>query len=310
MITTLTLNPALDITLEVNGLHVEDVNRVCQFHEEPGGKGINVSRVLIELGERRINTLAVLGGEHGKRFKVLACQKGFRCKHVMVSDETRMNIAIFNHETRKTTKLNQAGPRVTRSEAVKIWRMSVEVARKSRFFIMAGSLLPDIPTGWYGKLIRSVRRERPLFVVDTDGEALKAALPGRPFLIKPNRFEAERALGRKLTHESSLWWAARRLRSLGAENVIISLGREGALFCGLRERWRAYSVPVKINSTVGAGDSFLAGFVSQIAKAKRVEEALRYAVACGTHAAMTGATDLCRKSQVMKLLPHIKIQKR
>lgn len=309
MITTLTVNPAIDLTLEVSSLLVEDVNRVKSYYEEIGGKGINVSRVLRELGNGGLETIAVLGGKRGEKFGQMARLRNLRILPVPIIRETRINITVYDQASRRTTKLNQQGPEITARETRQLWETCLKSASRSRYFVMAGSLLPGMKSDWYAKLLQAVKQKGLAAVIDADGNVLKETLAAKPFLIKPNRFEAERVLGRKMTSEKALWQAAEKLKALGAQNVIISLGGEGVLFDGDQGKYRGYSIPVKTRSTIGAGDSFLAGFVHEMARGGSVKEALRLGIACGTHTAMTGVNELCRKSRILKLLPKIKVSR-
>ncbi|MBI4397992.1 MAG: 1-phosphofructokinase family hexose kinase [Candidatus Omnitrophica bacterium] len=309
MMTTLTVNPALDLTLEIEGLVVEDVNRVSSFSEDAGGKGINVSKVLRELGCKRLKTLAVLGGRRAERFKNILKRKGIHAASIPIHEETRINVTVFDRKNRHTTKLNQPGPRISSHESRRMIHIIEQAARMSRIFVLAGSLLPDLPSGWYGQLIQKISRAGLYTVLDADGEALRRGIGGRPWLIKPNRFEASRVLGDSLSTEDGMRKGARQLQELGASNVLISLGADGVFYSGEGGQWRGYSVPVRPNSTVGAGDSFLAGFIWRYLKDKNVGEALRMGLACGTHTAMTGAGRLCSKPQIFKLLPKMRVKR-
>lgn len=309
MITTLTVNPAIDLTLEVNGLVVEDVNRVKHFHENIGGKGINVSKVLHELGLAKLHTLAVLGGRRSGRFERIAKSDGLKINKVQIADETRINVTIYDQLSHKTTKLNQPGPQITVAEEENLLEICLKTARISKYFLMAGSLLPGLKMNWYAKLLLNIRGNGSYVALDADGETLKKALPEKPSLIKPNRYEAERVLGKRLPNEKSLVWAGRRLREMGAQNVILSLGGEGALFSGKEGAWRGYSIPVRAKSTIGAGDSLMAGFLFQQIRGKSIPESLAFGMACGTHTATLGATEFCTKPEVMKLVSKMVIKK-
>ncbi len=308
MITTLTVNPAIDLTLEIDGLIVEDVNRVKNHYEDAGGKGINVSKVLHELGEKTVKTLAVLGGRDAGRFNGLLRKKAVKITPIDIRNETRINVTLFDLVSRETTKLNQPGPGMNPSELRHLNRVCLYASRTSRFFVAAGSLLPNLSPGWYGQIIKKMSRRGLLTVLDADGESLKKALFSGPWLIKPNRYEAERVLGKRLSSEKSLREGAKRLRGLGAQNVIISLGGEGVLYSGEAGEWRGYSIPIRPNSTVGAGDSFLAGFIFSYARHRNIPEALKLGLASGTHTAMTGINELCRKSGILKLIPKMKVK--
>ncbi len=307
-ITTLTVNPAIDLTLEVDGLVIEDVNRVKAFQENAGGKGINVSRVLKAFGYKNLNTLTLLGSARGERFKKLFNRSGLKLTSIPLHSETRLNVTVFDRNARRTTKLNEPGPNVSEREKKLLIQTCLKFAAKSDYFVLAGSLTKGLRAGWYGEIIKQINRNGLKTLLDADGDTLKLALSSRPYLIKPNRYETERVLGISLNNERDLWHGAKRLQELGAQNVLMSLGANGVIFRGAKESWRGYSVPVKIKSTVGAGDSLMAGFLYKIANSKPVGEALRFAIACGTHTATTGATELCDRAGVMKLLPKIKVK--
>jgi len=309
-ITTLTINPAIDLTLEVDSVIVEDVNRVQEYSEVAGGKGINVSLVLNKFKIKQLDTLALLGGQRGLRFKRLLSQKGLRLTPVQIKNETRVNVVAFDRTAHKTTKFNQKGPNLTKREEVQLIALSHQKALKSQYFIISGSLLPNMKKDWYKQLILKNKDGSTHWIVDADGDVLKETLKAKPFLIKPNVHEAERVLKTKIKSDKDVWKAARQFQKLGAQNVALSLGSKGAcLLDSNGNRWRGFSVPVKVHSTIGAGDSFLAGIVYKLHQKKDFKEALRFGLACGTHTAMTHASELCDPKEVKKILKKIKVIK-
>ncbi len=310
MITTLTLNPAIDLTMEVNGITIEDVNRVQTFTEVPGGKGVNVSIVLNRFGYKPLNTLVALGGLRGERFKEDLREINLKFRSIDIKNETRVNLVLFDRVSKKTTKLNQLGPHISSKELNQLIDICKKNAKKSHYFVLSGSLLPNMRKGWYAQLIAKIQRSGLNIVVDADGDVLKNVLKMRPFLIKPNIHEAERVLGAKFRTESSYWNAAKWLQKKGAQNVLLSLGSKGACFLDAQgNQYRAHTIPINVKSTTGAGDSFLAGFLYQLSNKKSISESLKYGMACGTHTAMTAANDLCQKSSVEKIVKKIKIKK-
>lgn len=308
VIATVTLNPSLDEWIHLPSLAIGQLNRATGFARYPGGKGLNVSRVVHELGGRT-TAFAFAGGEDGsilrKRTRELAIPHEF----IDVGGSTRNNYKIRTADPRALTEINTQGPSIPRAALLRLERRLVSFP-VPRCFVLSGSLPPGVPPSIYQRWIRRFRGRRIPTVLDTSGRALALGLAARPWLIKPNRQEAEELLKRRLDSVGRLAQAAQALRERGAALVILSMGGEGALLACADPRmtWLARPPAVRVDSAVGAGDSMVGGFLSGWMKGWPLLDAFRLGVASGTAAAMTPGTELCHAADVKRLLPRVTVR--
>jgi 1-phosphofructokinase len=276
MIVTVTPNPSLDRTVEVLQLRRGEVHRAQSGRLDPGGKGVNVSRALTRAG---VPTLAVLpsGRAPGGRLQGLLDVLGVPAVTVPIHGATRSNITIVEPDG-TTTKLNEAGPVLTEDEIAEIAEQAVARSREASWLVSCGSLPEGMPVDFHATLVaRSATRT----AVDTSGEPLAAAVKAGPDLIKPNHEELAELVGRSLDSLGDVLAAARELRAGGVGAVLVSLGAGGALLVDRSGEYHARTPPITVLSTVGAGDSTLAGF---LAAGGEGPDALRQAVAYGAAA--------------------------
>ena len=315
-ITTVTLNPSLDEWVYLPRVALGRLNRATRFVRYPGGKGINVSRVVRELRVKTL-ALALAGGDDGRLLSHLLTQGRIPHEFVIVPGSTRNNYAIQTEHPRALTQINCPGPRVS---AGLLRRLTQRLCRRlGDCVVFSGSLPPGAPSTTYSRLIHAVKREGMLTVLDTSGPALRQGLAAAPWLIKPNREEAESLLGKRLRRRAHIAKAAKHLTTRGPHHVLISLGAAGAVLASQAypEVLWAEAPAVRVDSAVGAGDSLVAGFVVGWLRPhvgpsgwsiRRAGEALRLGVACGTACAMTPGTELCHRRDVLRLLPRIRIR--
>ena len=310
MIATVTLNPSLDEWMHLPLLRVGVLNRATNFARYPGGKGINVSRVVHELGGHTV-AYALAGGEDGLILRELMNRMRIPHEFVTLAGTTRNNYKIRTEAPRVLTEINTAGPRVSLSTLRALQHRVLRRAPRPACVALCGSLPPGAPPALYQQWIRMLRRRGIPAVLDASGDALRYGLAARPWLIKPNRQEAEELLHMRLTRMSSVIQAARRLVAYGPEIVIVSLGRDGALMaCALpRGIWKATPPSVAVDSAVGSGDSLVGGFLVGWSTRRPLLEAFRLGIACGAASAMTSGTELCHRRDVQRLLPRVKIQR-
>ena len=307
MIATVTLNPSLDEWVTLPRLAVGDLNRATAFHRYPGGKGLNVSRVVHELGGRT-RAFALCGGEDGAILRGLLARQAIPAVFVGVAGTTRNNYKLRTLHPRTLTEINTAGPRVSTAELAALERRLLRCRPTPRCVVLSGSLPPGVPATMYARWIRMLRDRRIPVALDTSGTALTAGVAARPWLIKPNRQEAEALLRMTIAGPAHALKAARRLQHLGPELVLLSLGKDGAILATPQGVWEARPPTVAVDSAVGAGDSLLAGMVLGWARGASLCEAFRLGVACGTASAMTPGTELCRRRDVMRLRPRVRVR--
>ncbi|MBN6033560.1 1-phosphofructokinase [Amycolatopsis sp. 195334CR] len=258
MFLTVTANPSVDRTVEVPRLVCGELHRASAVHVHPGGKGINVARALVRNG---LDARAVLpaGGPEGDHLISLLNRYEIDVVRVPASGPVRTNISVIEPDA-TVTKLNEAGARLSASEIAALSAAVLGHVSDVSWVVLAGSLPPGVDPGFYAELIRSLDG-RAEVAVDTSGPALLAAVKAGPSLVKPNLEELEEAVGRPLSTIREVVEAARELRGLGAGAVLASLGSEGAVLVDADGAWHAEADAVA-RSSVGAGDSLLAGFLA------------------------------------------------
>jgi len=309
MIITVTLNPAMDRTVMVDELAVGEVNRVREGRSDPGGKGINVSRVLRELGGDSL-AMGFVAGSIGRFIEASLNEIGIEDDFIHTPGQTRTNLSIVEAKARRQTSLNEPGPatdaRSTRDLRSRIQRRLSE----GSWTVMAGSVPPGVPPAIYAELIGMVKDSKGFAVLDADEDPLALGVAAQPYLVKPNLAELERLVGRSLSDDDAILAAASGLQQSGITYVVVSMGGQGAVAVGPGEVWRGYAPHVEARSGVGAGDSLVAGLVLQLAAGRGLAEGLRLGMAAGAATALTPGTMLCRRADVERLLPVVRIARR
>lgn len=277
MIYTLTLNPSVDYYLNTDSLVIGATNRSKSENLIFGGKGINVSLMLKELGIDS-TTFGFIGGFTGDALKAHLESIGLKTDFVELEKGiTRINVKI---KSNAETELNSAGPDITTAEYEELIS-KLDALKDGDTLVLAGKIPPSLPASVYAEISAMLSDRNVHIIVDAEGEALLSALKHNPFLIKPNLAELEGAVGKKLENREDILSAAQILQNLGAKNVLVSLGENGALL--LDEQSNTYIQPapdVDVINTVGAGDSMLAGFLAYLGNDFR--SALKTAVIIGS----------------------------
>lgn len=279
MIVTLTLNPSVDRTVEVESLVRGEVMRAIGVRVDPGGKGINVSRALAAHG-LATRAVVTLGGAEGEHLKALLRASGLDIVAVPIQGAIRSNITVVEPDG-TTTKLNEPGAMLRDDELVSVFAAVKAAIVSADWLVASGSLPPGAPADVYAALIRELSGSGTRVAVDTSGSALEAALRARPALVKPNRDELAEVTGRPVVTVADAVAAAERIRDLGADAVLASLGSDGAVLVDSDGALHARTPAVAPLSSVGAGDAMLAGF---LAGGGRGVEALLEGVAWGAAA--------------------------
>ncbi|MGR6971197.1 1-phosphofructokinase family hexose kinase [Streptomyces cynarae] len=257
MILTVTLNTALDITYRVRELRPHASHRVTEVTERPGGKGLNVARVLAALGHR-VTATGFAGGATGRSLREqLTRTHGLVDALVPVAGATRRTIAVVDRSTGDTTQLNEPGPVITPAEWSAFLQAYDDLVRSAAAVALCGSLPPGVPVGAYAHLVRTARAAGVPVLLDTSGEPLRRGVAARPDIVKPNADELAELTG---SHEPSQ--ATRDARRRGAHTVVASLGAEGLLAVNTEGSWRAAPPRRLTGNPTGAGDSAVAGLLS------------------------------------------------
>ena len=308
MIVTVTLNPAIDQTLVLERFVAGDTLRVKSSRLDPGGKGINVSRVVRELGGESV-AMGFAPGGLGRYIEQTLKGEGIECDFVHTKGETRTNITIVDETRHMHTILSDPGPQTDARFAEQLLTKLRKRLRADDWLVVAGSIPPPLLPEIYSEIISLARETWVHTVLDADGPALVAGVAGKPEIVKGNRRELERLLGRHLGDEESTLKAAEALREMAIRMAVVTRGREGAVAVSDEGSWRSLAPRVRAVSAVGSGDAFLAGVVLCLSRGGAMEEALRLGVAAGTACVLTPGTELCHLREVDILQPRVKVQR-
>jgi 6-phosphofructokinase 2 len=299
-IVTLTLNPAIDMSSEADLVRHTRKVRTCNEVMEPGGGGINVARVLTRLGAN-VCAMFLGGGVTGRVLEELLDRGGIRHRMIAIVDDTRLSLTVVERSTGNEYRFVPEGPDVSPPEIEKLFEAVSD--ESCDYFVASGSLPRGVPDDFYVKLQTAVSARGARFVLDTSGASLRASLDaGGLFLVKPSRGEFEAFAGRPLTTAELVSEAERLVSSGSAENVAVTMGREGAILASKSGSLVLPAVPVKACSAVGAGDSFLAGMVHGFAIGREAEQAFRVGLAAGAAAVLSCGSDLAKPEDLERLV--------
>lgn len=307
MIGTITINPSIDQHMAIDKLVKDDAVRVHEISRYPGGKGINVSRVIKELGGET-TAFSVAGGCAGYMLKSLISDQGFPFEIIDVLEETRINVIITDKSDRTQTRLHADGPFASLDVTDRLFSRVSGYEPMPEWWVLGGSLPPGAPTDFYARFIQFFKDAGVKCFLDADNDALKLGIEAKPYFIKPNEYEMSRLAGRALPDEASIIDAAYEIISGGVEVVAVTRGPKGALVITKESVLRAKSPDIETKSKVGAGDSFLAGCVLALSRGQAMEESIRLGMAAGTAAVMHEGTSLCRREDVEKIINQIVIE--
>ena len=307
MIITITLNPAIDQTLVLPKFVAGDTLRVKSSRFDPGGKGINVSRVVKELGGDTI-AMGFAPGGLGRYIEQTLETQEIPCDFVHTQGETRTNITILDESRHVNTILSDPGPQTDPRSVDELLSRLRKRLQPGDWLVLAGSIPPPIDPAIYARIIGAAKDSGAHSVLDADGPALAAGVGARPEMVKGNRRELERLLSRHLDDEESTLEAAREVHAAGVPTVVVTRGREGAVAVSDGTCLRGVAPRVRAVSAVGSGDAFLAGVVLTLSRGGGIEDALRLGIASGTAAVLTPGTELCHRREVDILLPRVKVE--
>lgn len=296
MIYTITFNPALDYIMSVDEFNKGAVNRSKSEKILPGGKGINVSMVLTNLGVEN-TALGFIAGFTGKNIEDILKERGCKTDFVVLQDGlSRINVKLMG-ETE--TEINGNGPCISEDELKSLYE-KLSKLNSEDVLVLAGSVPSSLPTEIYSNIINLVIEKGAKIVVDATGDLLVKCLKYKPFLIKPNNFELEQIFGVKLDSRGDIVKYAIKLKEMGAINVLVSMGADGAILVDEFGKCYDLSAPDgNVINTVGAGDSMVAGFLAGLYEKKDYEYAFRLSVAAGS--ASTFSEDLGTKDEIMQV---------
>lgn len=302
------LNPCNDRLVKVDHLEVGGLNRIRSARFDIAGKGVNLSRVCSRLGMKSACT--------GFMFK----DNGHLTVEALNGDQVapdfvwgpgavRTNLKIFDMQTEHVTEINEPGISVNAHmigemrEKVQTW------AQRSRYVVMTGSLPPGCDKEEYARLLRIVREQGAQGILDAEGDMLELGIRETPLLIKPNKFELETISHRALNTLEEIAAAAQAVQKRGIQYVAVSLGHMGAMLCDSEQVLYTPPMKIPVRSSVGAGDSMMAGLLSQLIKGESSEQMLRHGAAAASASVMTEGTELVYYKDYEKLIPEVEIKK-
>ena len=304
-IVTITFSPCIDKSTSVASL-VPEKKLHCSIPKlEPGGGGINIARAIKKLGGESI-AIFPSGGYTGKYFNHLLEKENIPSVIIETNNETRENIIVFDESSTNQYRFGMPGTALNESE----WKQcltAVEEINDIEFIIASGSLPPGVPSNIYAQLARIAKNKNAKFVVDTSGEALKQAVEEGVYLLKPNLGELCSLAGKATLQTMEVKDVARAIiEKEKCEVMMVSMGADGAMLV-TKDMAEIIIAPTVIRkSTVGAGDSMLAGIIFYLSKGRGIVEAAQYGVACGTAATLNTGTELCKKEDADKLYEMIR----
>ena len=305
---TVTLNPAIDHAITVPGFRANTVNRATTAQAVPGGKGINVASFLAALGVSTTVT-GFLGRANAKRFEAHFATHGLVDRFVRVEGETRSNLKILNPISGEATEINFPGLIPSAEHMAELQSALDELAQDHEWFVLSGSLPPGLPGTTYRSLVRRLRDRGCQVLVDASGDGLRHVLTASPSAIKPNTFELEEALGTPITTEADLLNAGRTLVAHGIDSVVVSRGAQGALFVGSQAALTArYTGQVTIETTVGAGDALVAGYLAARAKGLTAESTARLAIAASIAALERRPPTVPSSTIIESITPQVEVR--
>ena len=302
MIYTVTLNPSVDFIVEVEDFQLDGLNRMNKEAKYPGGKGINVSRILKRIDVDN-TALGFYGGFPGEFILDALRKEGVKADFIQVDEDSRINIKL---KTGHETEINGLGPAISSDKMNDLFK-KLEGLTESDILILSGSIPPSMPKDLYQEWTRSFAGKGISVVVDTSGKALLDVVKEHPFLVKPNHHELGELFDKKIDTADDAIHYGKILVEQGAQNVIVSMAGDGALLINKEEVYSATIPQGTVKNSTGAGDSLVAGFIGKWDQTKDLLQAFQYGVASGSATAFN--YDLAEKQDIEALLPQVHITK-
>ena len=308
MIYTVTLNPAIDKTVVIENFSPGAVNRVSSVREDPGGKGINVSKCLKNLDTPSVAAV-ILAGSTGEKLEGMLRDGGIPALPVWAEGESRTNLKIIDPVKKENTDINEPGPVVSPALLDSLKQKLADRIQPGDTVVLSGSLPAGVDRGLYGEWTTCFRSLGACVFLDADGEPMKKGMAALPYLIKPNNHELAALMGKDaLTHEEILQEAKKLLKG-GIGEIVISMGGDGAIFVSADGSYQAAGLPVTVKSTVGAGDSMVAAMACGKEKKLTREQTIRLAVAIGAASVMQDGTQPPEAALIRELAKQVRVTK-
>lgn len=304
-IVTLTLNPTVDRSAQIDRVVAEHKLRCHDERFDPGGGGINVAVAITQLGGEAL-AIHTAGGIIGDLLQRLLSERQVPHCAVPIAGDTRENVIISEAESDQQYRFGFPGPELTDSEQQGCLDAIANLEPSPEYLVLSGSLPPGVPQDFYGRVVEAMP-DRTRVVLDVSGEALKKGVEQAVFLLKPNQRELGMLVGREIESDQDARDAAHHLIDRGkVQAIMVSLGRGGVMLVTRDEEHRFNAPTVKIRSKIGAGDSTVAGTVLALQRGESLPDGARFGVACGSAAVMTEGTQLCRREDAERLYEELR----
>lgn len=302
MLYTLTLNPSIDYIMHTSDIKVGSTNYADDEKMLPGGKGINVSRVLNQLDVTN-KALGFIGGHSGRFIEDWLEKEGINHRFITIDGDTRINVKL---KGQVETEINGKGPIISKEDSQTLLNQ-IEQLSTTDTLILSGSKSRGLSETYYNQIIKICQQRQIEFVIDTNSRELLDILKAKPFLVKPNQAELGQLFNKEIQTKTEAIYYGKKLQEGGAKNVIVSLGGDGAIFIDEQDTFIATSPTGKVINTVGSGDSMIAGFIAGIENGLSKLDAFKLSVQSGSATAFS--EDLATKEAILALTNQVKIER-
>ncbi len=308
MILTVTPNVSADRTYVVEDFGVDRTNRASECHILPGGKGINVARVLKELGREAITT-GYIGGCVGEAIVKGLDKEQIRHDFVGIEDNSRLCIKVVDPKNSTQTEINESGPFISAASVDRMFDKIRLLAPGKEIALLCGSCPPGVPATFYYDIIKLVGEYGVKCALDASGEHLAEGIKAGPFIVKPNVGELSELAGTELCTLEEISRAAKSLKQYGVEIIAVTMGRSGGLVTDGVQVWKAVPPEISFASAVGSGDAFLAAFIDSLLRGESLPDALVWGVAAGAANATSYGAGLCSKYSIIDIRKGVTLSK-
>jgi 6-phosphofructokinase 2 len=306
MIYTLTQSPSLNRTVDVEEILYDDVNAIIEEKNSAGGKGIDISRVIKELGGQSI-ALGFIGGYNGLELEGRLVNEGILCDFTRINDEIRSHLTIYQRKKNMQTLLSTSGPEIKPFEVSALYNKIREVPTDS-YVVLCGAMPRGMSNNFFAQSITTLKEKGVKVILDADEETLARGVDAGPFLIKPNIHEFGRLIGKNITDMEEIFEEAKPFLGV-VDYIVVSAGVRGVAGVSKEGSYHVAPPKVKVRSSIGAGDSLVAGMVYALSKGGSFEESLALGVACGTASTLKPGNQLCTKEDIEIIKKDIIIKK-
>ena len=308
MIITVTFNPAIDKTAEVDVFHAGGLNRLKHVRMDAGGKGVNVSKTIQALGGASLCT-GFLAGTSGEYIQSTLREQRIDCDFVWVEGSTRTNLKVLDDE-RSLTELNEAGPTIDSKQVSALMEKILTHCDESTYVVLSGNVSPGVPSSIYREMIERIKMTKAKVVLDADGELFAQGIQAKPMIVKPNKYELALYFGmEESVSDEQIVAKAKTLLNEDTRLVVVSMGSEGSIFLHKDGVYRAQALSIQAHSAVGAGDAMVAAITYASEQGMALEELIRLAVATSAGAVMTKGTNPAARDVVEALIKQVIITK-